>query len=109
MAQSFENIDKFGQEWMDSSLQSASVVSKGLQELTVEAADYSKKAMETGTAAAEKLASAKSMEKAFEIQADYLKQSYEGFVAQATRMTDLYATIAKDACKPFEATFKNLK
>lgn len=109
MAQSFDNVGKFGQEWMDSSLQSAAVVSKGLQELSVEAADYSKKAMETGSAAAEKLASAKSVDKAFEIQTDYLKQSYEGFVAQATRMTDLYAAIAKDACKPFEATLKNLK
>ena len=44
----------------------------------------------------------KSLEKAIEIQTDYAKQAYEGFVAEATKMSELYADIAKEAYKPFE-------
>ena len=46
--------------------------------------------------------SAKSLDKAMEIQTDYVKSSYEGFVAQATKVGELYADLAKDAYKPFE-------
>ena len=50
----------------------------------------------------EKLLGAKSLEKAIEIQTAYAKTAYEGFVAQATRMGELYADLAKEAYKPFE-------
>ena len=45
---------------------------------------------------------AKSLDKAFEVQSDYAKTSYEGFVAQATKMGELYTDLAKEAYKPFE-------
>ncbi len=45
----------------------------------------------------------KTLDKAFEIQADYAKTAYEGLVAQATKMGELYTAMAKDAFKPFEA------
>ena len=42
------------------------------------------------------------MEKAMEVQSHYLKSSYEDFVAEATKLGELYADIAKEAYKPFE-------
>jgi phasin family protein len=60
---------------------------------------------EQGTAATEKLIGAKSLEKAFEVQSDFVKSSYEGFVAEATKLGELYADLAKDAYKPFESQF----
>ena len=68
-------------------------------------ADYSKKVFEQGTAATEKLIGAKSLEKAIEVQSDYVKSSYEGFVAEATKLGELYADLAKEAYKPFESQF----
>ncbi len=103
MTQTFEDAGKAGKEFMDTGLKSFAALSKTMQAITVEATEYSKKAFETGSAAAEKLVSAKSFDKAFEIQTDYAKQAYEGFVAQATKMGELYAEMAKDAYKPFES------
>jgi hypothetical protein len=60
---------------------------------------------EQGTAATEKLIGAKSLEKAIEVQSDYVKSSYEGFVAEATKLGELYADLAKEAYKPFESQF----
>ena len=74
-----------------------------MQAIAVEMADDSKKAFEEGSAAAEKLLGAKSLEKAVEIQTDYAKTAYEGFVAGATRIGELYADLTKETYKPFES------
>ena len=90
---------------MDAAMKSVGVWSKSMQAIAVETADYCKKAFEQGTAATEKLIGAKSLDKAFEVQSDYVKNSYEGFVAQATKLGELYADLAKEAYKPFESQF----
>lgn len=107
--QSFEEAGKVGKEFMDSGLKSFAAVTTGLQTISVEAADYSKKAFETGSAAMEQLISAKSLDEAFEVQSDYLKEAYQGFISQATRIGDLYAEMARDAYKPFESAAAKVK
>jgi hypothetical protein len=72
-------------------------------------ADYSKKTFEDGTAAIEKLFGAKSFDKAIEVQTAYAKTAYEGFVAEATKIGELYADFAKEAFKPFEAAVAKAK
>lgn len=109
MTQTFEDAGKFGKEFMDTGLKSFASLSKGFQAIAAEATEYSKKSFETGNAAIEKLVAAKSLEKAIEIQADYAKQAYEGFVAQATKIGELYAEVAKDAYKPYESIVAKAK
>ena len=109
MTQTFEDAGKFGKEFLDTGLKSFAALSKGAQAIAVEATDYSKKVFETGSAAVEKLLSAKSLEKAIEIQTDYAKPAYEGFVAEATKISELYADMAKDAYKPFESIVAKAK
>lgn len=103
MWQSFDDVSKYGKEFIDSGLKSFASVSKGAQALAAEANEYSKKSLEAGSQAFEKVMSAKSVEKALEVQSDYAKQAYETFVAEATRFSELYADMAKDAYKPYEA------
>ena len=109
MMQSFEDAGKFGKEFMDNGLKSFASFSKSAQAIAAEASDYSKKSFEAGTVAMEKLMSAKSLEKAFEIQSEYAKNAYEGFIAEATKMSELYSGLAKDAYKPFESVVARSK
>jgi hypothetical protein len=109
MTQSFEGANKLGKEFLDSSMKSFGTVSKSAQAISGEATSYAKKALEAGSAAVEKLLSVKSVEKAIEIQTDYAKQAYEGFVAEAARMGELYADMAKEAYKPFESIVAKAK
>lgn len=99
----YEDFSKLGKEFVDSGFTSFAALSRNAQAITVEAADYSRKAFESGSATLEKLAAAKSPEKAFEIQSDYTREAYEGFVAQAVKMGDLYTGMAKEAWRPFES------
>ena len=104
-----EDVQKFGKESVDASMKAFGVVSKSAQAIAVETVDYSKKAFEEGTAAVEKLFGAKSLDKAIEVQTEYAKTAYEGFVAEATKIGELYADLAKETYKPFEGFLARAK
>lgn len=99
----FDEANKMSKEAVGVAAKSYSALSKGYQAIATETADYSKKSFEDGIAHIEKLSGAKSLEAAFELQTSYLKSSYEGFVAEATKIGQMYADLAKDAYKPYEA------
>ena len=104
MVKNIEDMQQFGKDNMDATMKSFGSLSKSMQAIAVEVADYSKKIFENSTAATEKLIGAKSLEKAVEVQSDYLKTSYEQFVAQATKVGELYAGMAQEFYKQFETT-----
>lgn len=109
MTQAFDDLNKYGKDFIDNGVKSFTAISKGVQAIAVEATEYSKKNFESGSVALEKLFAAKSPDKAFEIQSDFAKQSYESFVSQATKMGELYAELAKDFYKPLEAAVAKAK
>jgi hypothetical protein len=102
MLKNFEEFQKLGKDNVDVAVKQFGVVSKNFQAIATEVADYSKKSFEDGSAALEKLFGAKTLDKAIQIQSDYVKTAYEGFVAEATKLGALYTEIAKESCKPFE-------
>ena len=102
MMKNFEDIQKMSKDSMDVTMKSFGTMSKASQAIAAEFADYSKKSFEEGTKVFEKLIGAKSLDKALEIQTDYAKTAYEGFVAQATKIGELYADLAKETYKPYE-------
>jgi hypothetical protein len=103
MIKNFEDMQKMSKDSMDATMKSVGVLSKASQTIAAEFVDYSKKSFEDGTKLMEKLLGAKSLDKAIEIQTDYAKTAYEGFVAQATKIGELYADLAKETYKPFES------
>ena len=109
MVKSFEDLQAVGKENVDATLKSFGALSKSGQAIAVELADYSKKAFQDGSAALEKLFGTKSLDKAIEVQTEYAKTAYEGFVAEATKIGELYADLAKETYKPFEGFLARAK
>src|ERR1700730_1372661 len=109
MLKNFDEVQKLSKDNMDITIKSISALSKGVQAIAVEVADYSKKSFEEGSAAAEKLFGAKTLDKAIEVQSDYFKTAYEGFVAEATKIGELYTDLAKEASKPIETAIAKVK
>jgi hypothetical protein len=102
MIQQFDQFQKYGQDNVNAAVKTLGAMSKAAQAIAVETADYAKKSFEQSTATFEKLAGAGSLDKAIEIQTDYLKTSYEGFVAQSSKVGELFTNLAKEAFKPYE-------
>lgn len=103
-----EDFQTYGKEQFDAAVQSANAYSKGVQAIALEISDYSKKSFEEGGAYLEKLAGVKSFEKVFEVQSDFAKSAYESFVAEASKLSEMYAGLAKEAYKPFEGYFSKM-
>lgn len=109
MMKNFEDFQKAGKESVDTALKTMGAMSKSAQAIAVEVADYSTKAFEDGNAALEKLFGVKSLDKAIEVQTEYAKSAYEGFVAKASKIGALYAELAKESYKPFETMLAKAK
>ena len=94
---------KMNQDVLNAVTASTSVATKGFQEIASETTEFTKKSYEDSAAVAEKLVAAKRFDKAFEIQNEYAKSAYEAFVAQTTKLNELYTSLAKETFKPFES------
>ena len=101
----YEEFQKAGQENFDAAVKSFGEVNKGVQAIAGEVTDYTKKAIEDGTQAFEQLLGVKSVEQAVEVQTAYARKAYDNYVAQVSKIGEMYADIAKEAYKPVEAAF----
>jgi hypothetical protein len=102
MLRNFEDMRKYGKDHADATMKVWDHVSKGVQAIAAETADYSKKSFEEGSAALQRLRRAKSLETVIEIQTAYAKTAFEGFVAQTARIGEFYVNLAKETSRPFE-------
>ena len=105
----FEEFQTYSKQQLEALTAASQTWTKGLQEIAIESTDYSKKAFAAGSAVFEKLAGARSLESAIQIQSDYAKQTYEGLVAQASKFSELYAKVASDALKPVTTAYANFQ
>jgi len=107
------DVQKFGEEFQrvgkngfDAAVSSFGEVNKGLQAIAAEVTDYSKKAFEDGTRAFEQLLRAKSFEQVIEVQSQYARMAYEAYIAELTKLGDMYAGLTRNASKVEQAAAK---
>ena len=105
MTNGFESMQNLGKDNVEFALKSADAVTKGFQAIASEAADYSKRSLDAGAVALEKLTSAKSFETVAAVQSEYVRSAYEGYVGQVAKVGEIFAEMAKSAAKPYEAFF----
>ncbi|MGH6750052.1 MAG: phasin family protein [Methyloceanibacter sp.] len=103
MLKGFEEFQKVGKDGFDAAVRSFGEMNKGFQAIAAEVTDYSKKAFEDSTRAFEQLIGAKSIEQAVEIQSQYAKKAYDTYMAEMSKIGEMYVGLAKDAYKPVEA------
>ena len=105
MIKGFDEFQKVGKDGFDAAVKSFGEMNKGFQAIAAEVTDYSKKAFEEGTRAFEQLIGAKSVEQAVEIQSQYAKKAYDSYVAEVSKLGEMYVGLARDAYKPVEVAF----
>lgn len=106
MLEQFQNANndfqKMGKDNYDAMVRSYGELNKGLQSIAARWTAFSKDAFEDATRTFEKLVGVKSFEQAIEIQSAYAKRAYDSWVAEATKIGEMYADVAREACKPVE-------
>jgi hypothetical protein len=104
MSVNFPDIKAFGKAPFEAFTAATASSTKGLQAIAAETTDYSKKSFEKSRAHFEKLMGVKKIDEAIQLQSDFAKSAYEDFVAQATKIGDMYSSLAKEAFKPITVT-----
>ncbi|MBF9234088.1 phasin family protein [Microvirga alba] len=102
MIQSFDEIQKFGQNNMDAAMRAFGAVSNNAQAIAAESAEFARKSFEQSSSAVEKLFGVRTIDKVVEVQADYVKGAYDSLVSQSAKMGVLYSALATEALKPYE-------
>ena len=102
MTNTIEDAQKFGKDQVEQFSTSAAAVTRGFQALATESTEYSKRALEHTSSFVEKLLGVKSVDTAVQLQSEFAKSQFEGFVAQAAKVGEIYKDIAKEAFRPME-------
>jgi phasin family protein len=97
-----EQLQEQAREQSDAAMVSANHVAAGVQAITAASSEYTKKAFQDGSEFMTKLASLKTPSDVMALQSEYAKTAYEEFVAEAKKISGLYADLAKQAYKPLE-------
>jgi hypothetical protein len=103
MTTQFNRLPQLGGISIERALAFQTSASKVVQAVAAEAADHAKVSFEQGVAVLEQLVTAKSLDKAIEVQTAYAKNAYAALIARGKKIGELHAGFVKDALKPIAA------
>jgi hypothetical protein len=92
-----DEIKTLGLSQVDAFTAAATSTAKSLLAITTEATGYSKKSVENGFALWERLLRAREPDEIVQLQSDFGKTAYDDFIAGATKISDIYVDLAKEA------------
>jgi phasin family protein len=108
----FEKSTKLSEEYVEFAkgnveavIASSKVAAKAGETLGQEAAEYGKKHFEAATAAFKSFASVKSPTELFQLQSEFAKASFDGFVAEASRVSETLMKVAGDVAQPLSSRY----
>jgi len=103
MLGNFEDVQQVSKTSVEATTQAYGAISKSTQAIVSEMVDFSKRSFENNNKTLEKLLSVRSLDKAIEVQSEYAKSMFDDCKAQMTKLGQLYAELARESLKPFEA------
>jgi hypothetical protein len=100
---------KIGQEYqnaavtgLEMSSRSINEFNRGLQEITDEMTDYSKRSLDEVVRAWQRVLDARPFGRLVEIQTRYMQTAYEAYASEASRVSELYLGLARRAADPIK-------
>lgn len=97
---SFGDLGGFSKENIEALVASTNAAAKGAEQLSAEVMSYSKKSVEDTLAAVKTLSGAKNLREYFDLQNSLAKESYDSFVSEAGRFTEMYMKLANEIFEP---------
>lgn len=98
--QNYDDLAGFNKETLEAVIASSNVVAKGVEDLGQEIAAYAQQAAEKNIATAQKLFAVKNVKDAMDLQAEWAKSAFDGFVAESTKLQDMSMQVSTKASEP---------
>jgi len=97
-----EEFQTAGKDNYEAMVRSYGELNKGFQAIAARWMEFSKQSFEDATRTWEQLIGVKSLDQAFEIQTNYAKRAYDSWMAEASKIGEMYTSVARNAYKPVE-------
>lgn len=107
MTASYTDIAAFSQDSIDSLVKANTAAAKGFKSLAKYFVDLTSKSFEDAVAAGKKIATAKTPTELMQIQTKLFQESFETFVDEGKKVSEMTTTIFKDISAPLTAQFKS--
>ncbi len=96
----YDNVAAFNKATLEALMQSASVTTKGIEQLNAETLAFSKQSLEDAVAATKAALTSRSIQELVEVNSDFAKSAFDAYVGQVTKLSEMMVTLAKSAAEP---------
>lgn len=99
----YDDLTAFSKANVDAFIQANQVLAKGFEAISKEMISLTQASMESAAAAAKAVFQAKTFKDVVELNTDYTKTSFDKFVSNSTKLSELSVKVATDAFAPVTA------
>ena len=99
----YEELAAFSKANMEAFVQANTILVKGFEELSKEIMTLTKASMETAATTTKAVFAAKTIKDVVTLQSDFTKSSFDKFVANSSKLSELGVKVASDAIAPVTA------
>ena len=100
----FQNLDQFssfGKENVDAVVKSGQALAKGAEDLSRQMLSYTQQAIEMHVNASRALMGVKTLRELADLQNDYTKTSFDTFIQESTKLSEMAVKTTSEAFEPF--------
>ncbi|WP_114395638.1 phasin family protein [Oleisolibacter albus] len=99
----YGDVAGFHKDNIDALVQSSAVLVKGLEALSKAVSSYTQAQLDQGMSAAKAALSVKTLKELVDLQTEYARSSFDAFMAEATKVSELSVQVANEAAEPLTA------
>ena len=100
MSKAYEEINSMAHAFGEATMQSASAMTKGMEEMARSASGMMQETMASSMNAGKSLMAAKNPQEAFAMQQEMMKDFFDRMMASAGKMTEISTRISKEVAEP---------
>ena len=104
-AKVIEELAELGRGNVEAIVASSKVAAKGVEGLSQDAANYSRKSFEDASVAFKSFADVKSATDLFKLQGDFARSAFDAAVAQSARVSENMLKLAGDVAEPLTSRY----
>lgn len=107
-AEGVSTVADFHKASLEAFMASAGALAKGVEKVTSEQTAFLKAAYENGVSTAKAASASKSVQEAFEINSEFVRDSLEKNLGQINKVADLWIETAKQTAEPLTVRYSEM-
>jgi phasin family protein len=98
----YDDLNALNKDNLDAVMTSGTIVAKGYEAIGREVMAFAQSAMEANVAATKAMFGAKDPKEAFDLQAEYARNSMDKALAESAKLSEMSMSLAKEAFEPIQ-------